>query len=105
MGDDRPDNFRDIGEALEQLQQHLVTLDGLIKRKVLPNQRYRLFKEVQDANTLAEQMRELLKRSGMIHRLGFVQQGKEVQPVMVGAPERVNQPDAIATEGTGVSVG
>lgn len=102
MGSAEDSRFRDIGEALTELQDHLVALDGLVKRKVLPNQRGGLVQRLRAVHTLSEQMRELLDRSGMLHRLGFVQEGQTVQPVMRQAPEPVNQPDEIATEGSGV---
>lgn len=100
MASTTPDNFRDIGAALDELQAHFVELDGLVKRSLLVNQRYRIVKRLRAVNTLVEQMRELLKRSGMLHRLGFVQDGEAVQPVILQPAESVNQPDATVTEGS-----
>jgi len=77
-----------------------------VKRKVLPQQRGRFVMRLREVNTLVEQMRELLERSGMIHRIGFVREGESVQPVMLSPPaESVNDPDATTTEGAGVSGG
>lgn len=105
MAGTTPDNFRDIGVALDELQAQFVELNSLVKRSLLVNQRYRIVKRLQAANTLVEQMRELLKRSGMLHRLGFVEDSGSVQPVMLQPAEDVKQPDATIEEGSGLSGG
>lgn len=105
MAGTTPDNFRDIGAALDELQAHFVELDGLVKRSLLVNQRYRIVKRLRAVNTLVEQMRELLKRSGMLHRLGFVEDSGNVQPVMLQPAEDVKQPDAASEEGAGLPGG
>jgi len=92
--------------VLDELQDHCVSLDRLIKTKVLVRQRGEMFQRVKAVNTMAEQMRELLKRSGMLNRLGFVTEGGTVQPVMLQVPApTVNDSDATTTEGSGVSGG
>lgn len=103
---ERSENFRDLSVVLDELQGHCVSLDRLIKTKVLVRQRGEMFQRVKAVNTMAEQMRELLKRSGMLNRLGFVTEGGTVQPVMLQAPEStVNDSDATTTEGSGVPGG
>lgn len=101
-GSRKPGGFRSIGEALTELQDLLVDLDASVKRRVLPNQRYGFVRDIRKANTIAEQMRELLTRSGMIERLGFVQNDGACQPVI---RQPVNQQDEIAEEGAGLPDG
>ena len=79
-----------IDAALDRLQEHVRAVQILVKRKVLPGGRYAFTAELDSANTLIEQMRELLRRSGMDRRLGFVPEGGGVQPVLVNP---VNDPE------------
>lgn len=97
-----PENVTFVNAVIEELQGHLATLHKLVQKRVLPNSRYPLIRELDAVNTLCEQVKELLQRSGMDRRLGFLREGETVQPVML---DRVNDPDATKQEGSGLQDG
>jgi hypothetical protein len=96
------ESIRYIDEVMAELQGRVETLQRLVQKTVLPGARYRLTRELIAANTTIEQVQELLRRSGMARRLGFVTENGDVQPVMVNP---VNTADETGTEGTGVPDG
>lgn len=87
-----PENVTFINTVIEELQEHLASLHKLVQKRVLPNSRGQLVRKLDEANTLCQQLHELLQRSGMDRRLGFLRNDSSasVQPVML-QPE--TQPD------------
>jgi hypothetical protein len=79
-----------VGDMLAQLLGQLEQLQTQVHKKVLPSCRAPLTLRIREAYTIAQQVRELLDRAGMSKKLGFVEQNKQIQPVMMVTPEPVN---------------
>lgn len=94
-----PKDVTYIDATLDRLHEHVRATQRLVKSRVLPGSRYHFTRELEQADTLVAQIKELLERSGMSRRLGFVNADGAVQPVMVGP---VNPHDATGAEGSGV---
>lgn len=63
--------------------------------KVLPGRRGKIYVPLQEASTLLKSVEEVMERSGMDKRLGFVKTPQGVQPVVGPAPVRGQTKDAI----------
>jgi hypothetical protein len=100
-----PDNVQYLDVTIQRVQDSLVELQGLVQAKVLPQSRYAFTKRIQAAHTLLEQTQELLDRSGMGKRLGFVPTDQGTQCVMMHRPEGVKALDEVESEGAGLPDG
>ena len=79
-----------VGEVLDQLTKLIEQLQVQVQKRVLPLNRAPLTLRLRDAHTKVQQIRELLDRSHMSDRLGFVQENGRVQPVVLTVPAPVN---------------
>jgi len=71
-----------VEDVLSTLRAHIVSVQNLVVRKVLPGARRDFTQELGAAYHRVEQLRELMSRSGMGKRLGFVQESGAIQPVI-----------------------
>lgn len=79
-----------VDDMLARLLDRLERLQEQVHKRVLPSSRAPLTLRIREAYTMAQQVRELLDRAKLSKKLGFVEQDKQIQPVIVTAPEPVN---------------
>jgi hypothetical protein len=90
MEDRSKPNVTYVGDVLTQLSEQLEELQRLVMKRVLPSSRGPLTTRLRDAHTKVQQVQELLDRAQMSKRLGFIEEGGQVQPVMAAAADPVN---------------
>ncbi len=77
-----------LGEVIEKAQYKIGT--ALTKSlKLLPGTRAKIVMPLQEAAALLKSVEEVLKRSGMDKRLGFMQSASGIQPVVAEAETEV----------------
>jgi hypothetical protein len=75
-----------IGDALSRLKSKLDETAAFVQTKVLPGPRGTVMRLLSESNALLKGIQELIERSGMGKRLGFVSDAKGIHPVVLQEP-------------------
>lgn len=81
-----PNPDRDVtylGEVVEKIQMRLRTVADVAMTRVLPGARGKLIIPLNEVDALLKSVAEVLERSGMDVRLGFVRVEKGIEPVIL----------------------
>jgi len=71
-----------LGDVVTMIKEKLDTAVIATRTKVLPGARTPVIIPLMEANALLASVSEVLERSGMGKRLGFIKQQNGIQPVM-----------------------
>lgn len=85
MDDDKEVTYLD--DVLQSIRGKLQEAATFTTTKILPGQRGKLYPTLEEANALLGSVIEVMDRSGMGKKLGFIKTANGIQPVTTAASE------------------
>ena len=81
-----------LDDVVATIKEKLNAAGSATQTKVLPGARRKVMAPLMEANALLGSVAEVLQRSGMGKRLGFVKHAEGIQPVMGTDAEKTAEP-------------